>query len=106
MPGVYKLKRCPVCGIEHRKRGPYCSRAHALSDRVVKPETIEKIRESNKARVADRSSDAYIELTDNFRAAQLASKGIETSPIPPRPQEIRSGETIDGDYWIPADDSF
>jgi len=106
MPGVYKKKNCPVCGIEHRKRGPYCSISHALSDRVVSKETVEKIRESNKARVADRTSDAYLEVTDNLRAGQLASKGIITDPVPPRQRIDRAGETIDGDYWMPVDDSW
>lgn len=104
MAGVYRKKICPVCSIEHRKRGPYCSVSHALSDRKVKPETIEKIRESNKARVADRTGDAYLEVTDNLRAATAASKGRDTTPIPPRQRSDLSGETIDGDYWVSADD--
>ena len=106
MPGVYKLKTCPVCGIEHRKRGPYCSRSHALSDRQVKPETVEKIRESNKKRMEDRSGDAYLGAVDNLRAATAMSKGKDTTPIPPRQRIDRSGEVIDGDYWMPADDSW
>ena len=106
MPGVYKLKTCPVCGIEHRKRGPYCSRSHALSDRVVSKETVEKIRESHRKRLEDKSSDAYLEATDNLRAAAAMSKGRDTTPIPPRQHGYRPGETIDGDYWMPADDSW
>ena len=106
MAGIYRKKICPVCGVEHRKRGPYCSRSHALSDRQVKPETVEKIRESNKARMADRTGDAYLEATDNLRAATAASKGRDTTPIPPRQRPDRAGETIDGDYWVSADDSW
>jgi len=104
MVGIYRKKTCPVCQVEHRKRGPYCSRSHALSDREVKPETIEKIRESNKARVADKTSDAYLEATDNLRAATAKSKGRDTTPIAPRQTIHRSGETIDGDYWVSSDD--
>ena len=104
MVGIYRKKTCPVCGIEHRKRGPYCSRSHALSDRVVKPETVEKIRESNKKRMEDRTGDAYLEAIDNLRDGQLKSKGIVRDPIPPRIREDRRGETIDGDYWVSADD--
>lgn len=29
MPGVYKLKNCPKCGVEHRKRGLFCSQSCA-----------------------------------------------------------------------------
>lgn len=27
MPNQYRLKNCPTCGVEHRKKGPYCSRS-------------------------------------------------------------------------------
>lgn len=104
MPGVYKLKICPVCSAEHRKRGPYCSRSHAAQDRTVSAETIEKIRESNRARVADKSSDEYQDAVANLRQATAVSKGRDTTPIPPRQRPDRSGEVIDGDYWVSADD--
>jgi hypothetical protein len=104
MPGVYREKQCPVCGITHRKRGEYCSASHAAQNRKHSAETIEKITQSNKDRVADRTGDAYLETADNMRAAQLASKGIRTDPIPPRLRDDRPGETIDGDYWVSADD--
>ncbi len=106
MAGVYRKKNCPVCGIEHRKRGPYCSKSHAMVDRTHSKETIEKIRQTNRARLADRTGDAYLEATDNLRAAALASKGIITDPVPPRLGQNRDGETIDGDYWMPVDDSW
>jgi endogenous inhibitor of DNA gyrase (YacG/DUF329 family) len=104
MAGVYRQKQCPTCGTIHRRRGPYCSRSCAAKDRTHSAETIEKIRESNKARVADVTSDAYLESADNLRAAAKASKGIITDPVPPRMRIDRSGETIDGDYWVSADD--
>jgi hypothetical protein len=43
MPGVYRKKNCPQCGIEHRGRGQFCSIACSNSYREVKPETREKI---------------------------------------------------------------
>lgn len=69
-------------------------------------DVIEKIREANKARVADRTSDAYLESADNLRAATARAAGRDTTPIPPRQQEFRSGEVIDGDYWVSGDDSW
>lgn len=69
-------------------------------------DVVEKIRESNKARMADRTGDAYLEATDNLRAAQLASKGRVTDPVAPRRPSDRRGETIDGDYWVSDDDWF
>ncbi len=106
MPGVYKKKNCPVCGIEHRKRGPYCSRSHAVSDRTVSEETRQKHSENTAKRFADKTSDAYLDNLDNLRQATAVSKGRDTTPIPPRQRTDRSGETIDGDYWIPVDDSW
>lgn len=31
MPGVYKLKECPTCKKEHRKKGKFCSQSCANS---------------------------------------------------------------------------
>jgi endogenous inhibitor of DNA gyrase (YacG/DUF329 family) len=106
MAGVYRQKQCPTCGITHRRRGPYCSRTCAAKDRTHSPETIEKIRESNKAAVADRSGDTYLTAADNLRYAAAMSKGRDTSPVAPRRPDNRPGETIDGDYWVSVDDWF
>lgn len=69
-------------------------------------DVIEKIREANKARVADRTSDAYLESADNLRAATARAAGRDTTPIPPRQRIDRPGEVIDGDYWVSGDDSW
>lgn len=45
MPGVYRKKNCPQCGVEHRKRGQFCSIACSNSFREVKPETKAKLSE-------------------------------------------------------------
>lgn len=45
MPGVYRKKNCPQCGVEHRKRGQFCSIACSNSFREVKPETRQKLSE-------------------------------------------------------------
>lgn len=104
MPGVYKLKTCPVCSIEHRKRGPYCSRSHAAQDRTVSDETKAKLSESGLKRYEDKSSEDYQDTVANLRQATAVSKGRDTTPIPPRQRPDRSGEVIDGDYWVSADD--
>lgn len=44
MPGVYREKTCPTCGISHKKRGPYCSRSCG-NHRVHTEETKEILRE-------------------------------------------------------------
>jgi hypothetical protein len=38
-----------------------------------------------------------------MRDAAMKSKGIVRDVVPPRQQTYRDGETIDGDYWIPAE---
>jgi hypothetical protein len=43
MPGVYKRKECPGCGITHRKRGKHCGASCAAASRIAAPETKEKI---------------------------------------------------------------
>ena len=104
MVGIYRKKICPVCGIEHRKRGVYCSRSHAAQDRTVSAETKQKLSEAGLKRYEDKTSEQYHDTLDNLRAATAASKGRDTTPIPPRQRSDRSGETIDGDYWVSADD--
>jgi hypothetical protein len=103
MPGVYRLKRCPVCDIEHRKRGPYCSKSHAQSDRKVSEETKQKISDTHIQRFSDRESDAYLDTVDNVLKAAAKAKGIDTTPVPPQiPNRFIDDhrEVIDGDYWI------
>ncbi len=104
MVGIYRKKICPVCGVEHRKRGPYCSRSHALSDRTVSEETRQKHSENTAKRYEDKTSDAYLDAVSNLRQATAKSKGRDTTPIAPRQHSDRAGETIDGDYWVSADD--
>lgn len=39
MPGVYRKKNCPQCGVEHRKRGNFCSVACSNSHRTISDKT-------------------------------------------------------------------
>jgi len=76
MPGVYKKKECPQCGVEHRKRGNFCSTACANSHRPVSDNIRENMRkvaqEYNKTPegIAQTrlfgvdSDDYYIEIPD------------------------------------------
>ena len=45
MPGVYKLKSCPECGKEHRKRGNHCSQSCAQINKELTDEHKEKLSE-------------------------------------------------------------
>ena len=44
MPGVYKLKTCPECKKEHRKRGVFCSQGCSNSHREVSDKVRENMR--------------------------------------------------------------
>jgi hypothetical protein len=44
MPGVYRLKKCPECQKEHRKKGQYCSQACSNSHREVSDKVRENMR--------------------------------------------------------------
>ena len=45
MPGVYREKECPQCGLKHRKKGNYCSQSCASSDREPTEGMREHMRE-------------------------------------------------------------
>jgi hypothetical protein len=71
---------------------------------VVSDETKQKLSDSGKARYEDKTSEDYLNTLDTLKQATALSKGKDTTPIPPRQRPDRSGETIDGDYWVSADD--
>lgn len=103
MAGVYRLKTCPICGVEHRKRGPYCSASHARKSRVITDETKEKLSVTHTKRLADKTSETYLAAVDNLRAATAMSHGVDTRPIAPMIPNNHIDdhrEVIDGDYWI------
>ena len=45
MPGVYRLKLCPNCDKEHRKKGNYCSQSCASTVNNTGREQSEETRE-------------------------------------------------------------
>jgi len=46
MPNQYRLKQCPVCYSEHRKKGVYCSQSCANSNQTKSPEHVKKIKKA------------------------------------------------------------
>jgi hypothetical protein len=46
-PPIYRKKNCPQCGVEHRKKGPFCSQGcHNRHRGTQSQETIEKRRKA------------------------------------------------------------
>lgn len=88
MPGIYRRKNCPYCGVEHRNRGPYCSKSHAGLDRS--PEIYEKVSD-------------FMKYTEKGQAltAQLINQGFDELPVVGGRVESRvSGFVSDGDLWL------
>lgn len=69
MPNVYKLKVCPECKKEHRKRGPFCSQACSNSHR----EPTEKMRENARRMGRETAGDPA-----QIAAGHLMKQGIIT----------------------------
>ena len=46
MPGVYREKECPTCGVKHRKKGKFCSKS--CSNKGRDPEVYQKHSEFMK----------------------------------------------------------
>lgn len=91
MPGVYKRKNCPYCNVEHRQRGPYCSKSHANLDR--KPEVYEKVSEFMK------HTDRGRELTANLKNQEI-DELPQFSNLVVKPS---NSFVSDGDLWVSGD---
>jgi hypothetical protein len=65
MGGIYKLKKCPNCGIDHRKRGLFCGQSCANASRVITDETKKKM---------SRSALEYNDTPEGIANARMASQ--------------------------------
>jgi len=107
MPGVYRLKECPVCGAEHRKRGPNCSRSCAATLRSHSQETKTKIADGNRAHMASGKESAekskwiitQQKRADGKTAEQLYAEMEEFGVIPPEDPGFSYEIDRDGDLW-------
>lgn len=92
---AYKTKTCPACGVQHNKRGEYCSRSCGNSR---KPTQAHKDKIAEAKREWHATSDTAAVVAHNF-----TSKGLnkEAEPVPP---QIHTGPDVgqfvaDGDLW-------
>jgi hypothetical protein len=67
MPGVYRLKQCPQCNKDHRKKGPYCSQACHNSHREVS----DKVRENMRKVAIEHNA-----TPEGIATSKLASHGL------------------------------
>jgi hypothetical protein len=97
MPGVYKLKSCPECKKEHRKRGPFCSQACHNSHREVSDKQREqgrKLGELTKENAGSPESIATGHLLKQGIITTAEDFAIEIPDIP----ELPDGYDI-ADKW-------
>lgn len=94
MPGVYKLKNCPKCGVEHRKRGAFCSQTCA-NQREASEEKKEVLREKQLE---------YAQTPEGIATAAMVSRLNEKKAIDN--EKKRKGEYIlqDEDYYVEIPD--
>ena len=108
MPNVYKLKECPTCGAEHRRRGPFCSRSCASRARVHSQETKTKIADSNREHMASESPSAEKSkwiITQQKKGKGKTEKVLEQeiddwSIVPPADLGMSYERDSDGDLWF------
>ena len=94
MPGVYREKVCPACGIKHRKRGEYCSKTCSNKDRD--PQVYEKVSQFMKS---DRGQELTYRLHNDPDYDPPVVGGFGKSDDGPK------GVIIGGDFWT-SDDSW
>jgi hypothetical protein len=92
MAGIYRLKKCPTCGTEHRKKGNYCSRSCG-NKRTFTDEYRDKLSLGQAARALTDEGEAH-----RYMLQQHAKKQDLDWHIKP-PVEL-DGEVVDGDYWV------
>lgn len=89
MPGIYKRKTCPACGVEHRKRGEFCSKT--CSNKGRSPEVYEKVSEWMKT--SDKGQELIYNLNNDPDYEPPCVGGRNDSN---RPNGFISG----GDLWV------
>lgn len=75
MPGVYKKKVCPVCSVEHRKRGIHCGASCAGMHKTIPPETRESIAAS--MREYYETPEGIAQASVNNRRVNAIAAGTE-----------------------------
>lgn len=110
MPNVYRLKECPTCGAEHRRRGPYCSRSCAQKGRVKTDDHKRKIADANREHMASDKPSAEKSKWIITQQRKGQGKTEETlnqeidswTIIPPHQLDRQYEKDADGDIWFSA----
>ncbi len=79
MPGIYKLKRCPTCDKEHRKKGLFCSQSCSNTNRPVSDETKSKLQKAT--REYQDTPEGLATARKNAERMALMNKGLESNQV-------------------------
>ena len=93
MPGVYRLKVCPNCDKEHRKKGNYCSQSCASTVNNTGREQSEETRE----KISDTVNE-YFQTPEGIATGHMvARQNTKRAEIN---QKIKEGHYIlEPDDW-------
>ena len=93
MPGVYRLKLCPNCDKEHRKKGNYCSQSCASTINNTGREQSEETRE----KISDTVNE-YFQTPEGIATGHMvARQNTKRAEIN---QKIKEGHYIlEPDDW-------
>lgn len=106
MPNVYRLKTCPQCGVEHRRRGEHCGRS--CGNRHTKTqEHRSRIAQSNRVHMSSDKPQAVESrwlITQQRRgdgktSEQLYAEMEEYGVVPPTDLGYSYELDTDGDLW-------
>ena len=75
MPGVYREKECPNCGVFHRKKGNYCSKPCSTTSVNKTREISDKARD-NIRKAVQAHHDYSLEGTGQ---KELVRRGLSTN---------------------------
>lgn len=95
MPGVYKEKECPTCGVKHRKKGMFCSKtcSNKGRDEEYKAKMRDRMLNTDEGQV--RAWNLNWDETDEPVAPQIFTE---------KPSLQRGQFVSGGDIWTIADD--
>lgn len=108
MPNVYRLKECPTCGAEHRRRGMHCSRSCGQKGKSKSEDHKRKIADSNREHMASDSETAEKSkwiITQQRRGQGKTGEQLEQemdgwSIVPPHGLDRQYEKDSDGDIWF------
>lgn len=66
MADNYRLKKCPKCGTEHRKRGPFCSRScgnareHTAEDKKKRSQKLKEYHQTPEGLATQRKAASIL----------------------------------------------